>query len=159
MDFMKRNRAVVILIKGDEVLLMFRCKKGNEYYVFPGGGVEIGETNEQATLRELKEESTIEAKIKKLLYQHIYDDGTEQFFYLCDYISGEPKLDKDCPEKKKMVLGKEFYNPLWVKISELKNMLVYPLEIRDLLMKDYKNKFTGPINIVNIKIRDLRRNL
>jgi len=152
---MKRTRAVAIFIKGDEVLLIHR-KNEKEYFVFPGGGVEEGETVEEATIRELKEESTIEAKINRLLYRHIYDDDTEQYFYLCDYIKGKPELAEDSIERKRMSKGNDFYNPKWFKIEELKNMLVYPLEIRDLLLKDFQNNFPNPINISNIKISELR---
>jgi len=156
---MKRTRAVTILIKNDEILLMYRKKHGNEYFVFPGGGVEKEEKVEQAVLRELKEETTIEAKIDKLLYHHIYDDNTEQFFYLCNYIKGEPKLDEDSPEKKKMLNGEEFYNPLWIKVKELKNMLIYPLEIRDLVIKDFEINFINPVNIATYKISELKQNI
>ena len=89
---MKRIRAVAIIVNNDEVLLMYRINNGKEYYVFPGGSVEEGETVEQAVLREAKEETSLEIKIEKLLYHHIYDDNTEQFFYLCRYISGKPEL-------------------------------------------------------------------
>lgn len=157
---MKRIRAVGILIKEDEVLLIHRINHHKyEYFVFPGGGVEEGETIEQAVVREFKEETTIEIKIDKLLYHHIYDNDTEQYFYLCNYIKGEPKLADDSPEKKEMLQGREFFNPLWVKIEELKNMLVYPLEIRDLLLKDYKNNFVNPINTLTIKVSDLRQTI
>jgi mutator protein MutT len=152
---MKKIRAVAILIKKDEVLLIHR-KNEKEYFVFPGGGVEIGETTEGAVIREMLEETTMEVKINKLLYHHVYDNNTEQYFYLCDYLSGEPKLDENSEEKIKMQEGKDFYNPLWIKIEELKNMLVYPLEIRDLLIEDYKNNFTNPVNTSIIKISELR---
>jgi len=155
---MKRTRAVSILLKEDEVLLMYR-KNTNEYFVFPGGGVEKGETVEQAVIRELKEEATIEAKINKLLYSHVYDDDTDQFFYLCDYVSGEPKLEENSPEKIEMLEGKEFYNPQWVKVEELNKMLVYPLEIRDLLIEDYKLNFTNPVKMFNFRVSDLRQSL
>src|ERR1035437_9976151 len=151
---MKRIRAVAILIRGDEVLLIHR-KNEKEYFVFPGGGVEEGETIEQAVIREMLEETTMEIKINKLLYHHIYDNDTEQYFYLCDYISGEPKLDENSEEKKKMLEGKDFYDPKWIEIKELKNMLVYPLEIRDLLIEDYKNSFINPVNTLIIKVSEL----
>lgn len=154
----KKIRAVAILIKGDKVLLIHR-KNEKEYFVFPGGGVEEGETVEQAVIRELQEETTIDVKINKLLYHHIYDDGSEQFFYLCDYMKGEPKLSEDSEENKKMSEGNEFYNPLWVKIEELKNMLIYPLEIRDLLIEDFRNNFNSPVNELHIKVSDLRETI
>jgi mutator protein MutT len=155
---MKRIRAVGILIKDDEVLLIHR-KNEREYFVFPGGGVEEGENVEGAVVRELMEETTIEVKINKLLYHHIYDDDTEQYFYLCDYIKGEPKLSNDSPEKEEILKSKEIFDPLWVKLEKLKDILVYPLEIRDLLIEDYKNGFTNKINTLTIKISELRESI
>lgn len=151
-------RAVGILIKNSEVLLIFR-KNEKEYFVFPGGGVEGGETVEEAVVRELKEETTIEVKINKLLYHHIYDNDSEQYFYLCDYISGEPKLSEDSEEKKKVLKGEDFYDPKWIKIEELKNMLVYPLEIRDLLIQDFQKNFINPVNVLTIKVSKLRKSI
>ena len=156
---MKTIRASTILIRGDKVLLMYRNKKGEEYFVFPGGTVEEGETIEKAAIRELMEETSINAKINKLLYHQIYDNDMEQYFCLCDYISGEPKLDKNSIEVERMAKGNNFYNPLWVKIEELKNMLVYPLEIRDILLEDIRNNFSGPVKIQNIKMSELREKI
>ena len=155
---MKKKRAVAILIKNDEILLIYR-KNEKEYFVFPGGGVEERETIEQAVIRELMEETTIEVKINKLLYHHVYDNDSEQYFYLCDYISGKPNLSEDSEEKQKMLAGKDFYDPRWVKLKDLKNMLVYPLEIRDLLIEDFKKNFTNPVNILTIKISELRETI
>ena len=156
---MKRIRAVAILIRGDEVLLMHRKNEHQEFHCFPGGGVEEGEKVEEAVVRELLEETTIDIKINKLLYHHIHDNDTEQFFYLCDYIKGEPKLAEDSEEKAEMINGKEFFNPYWEKIENIKDMLLYPLEIRDLLLEDYKNNFTEPTKEFVIKISDLRQSL
>jgi mutator protein MutT len=155
---MKRIRAVAIVVKDKEILLMYR-KNEKEYYTFPGGGVEEGETIERAVLRELEEETTIKATINKLLYHHIYDDNTEQYFYLCDYITGQPKLREDSIEKEKTLQGNNSYNPLWVKIEELQNKLVYPLEIRDLVIEDYKNNFRNSVITSTIKISELRETL
>ena len=156
---MKSIRAGTILIKGNEVLLMYRKTKEEEYFCFPGGAVEEGETIEKAAIRELMEETSINAKINKLLYHQIYDNDMEQYFCLCDYISGEPKLDKNSIEVERMAKGNNFYNPLWVKIEELKNMLVYPLEIRDLLIEDFKNNFASPVKVQNIKMSELREKI
>lgn len=136
---MKRTRAVAILVKGDEVLLIHR-RNSREYYVFPGGGVEGGESIEQAVLRELKEETSITAETIKLLL-HTSNDETENYVYLCRYVSGEPRLDDNAPEKQKIADGGEYYNPLWIKLSDLKNMPVYPLEARDQFIEGFKNEF------------------
>jgi len=156
--YMPKVRAVAILVNKDEVLLMFR-KNMREYYVFPGGGVEENEDIGEAVLRELEEEASVEAKINRLLYQHIYDDEKEQYFYLCDYISGVPELKKDTIEYQKMLKGEDFYRPEWIKIKELKNMLVYPLEIRDLVIEDFKNNFQNSAKVFNLKISELRKNI
>lgn len=154
----KRIRAVGILLKGDEVLLINR-KNAKEYFVFPGGGAEKGETIEQAVERELKEETSISISINRLLYKHIYDDNSEQFFYLCDYISGEPKLSDSSIENQNMLKGTDYYKPLWVKLNELKNLLVYPLEIRDLLLEDFKNNFVNSVKEFTIKVSELREEI
>ena len=40
-----------IIIKGDKILLMHRKKDGEEFWVYPGGHLELGETPEQAMIR------------------------------------------------------------------------------------------------------------
>ncbi len=124
-----RIRATAVVIKDGKVLLIHR-KNEKEFYVFPGGGVEEGETVEQAILRELMEETSIIVKINKILEHKIYDDGTENYAYLCDYISGEPYLADNSPEKIEMKDGIEYYNPVWVDIKDLENLTVWPEEAK-----------------------------
>ena len=62
------QRAVGVIIKENKILLMRRMKNGQEYYVFPGGGVKEGESTETAIIREIKEELSLDAKIDKLLF-------------------------------------------------------------------------------------------
>lgn len=153
----KSIRAVAIVIKNDEVLLIFRKNDGKQYYVFPGGGVEKDETVEEAVTRELKEETSMEVKIEKLLYHHIYNNpDSEQFFYLCKYISGDPKLDENSPESKRNCEN-DYYEPAWFKIDELSKILVYPLEIRDWFIEDFKNNFVDTPKEATIKYSDRRQ--
>ena len=49
------QRAVGVIIKDNKILLMRRIKNGQEYYVFPGGGVKEGESTETAIIREIRE--------------------------------------------------------------------------------------------------------
>ena len=51
-----QKRVRRILIKDGMIALIKRTRDGETFYVFPGGGVEEGETEEQALKREIKEE-------------------------------------------------------------------------------------------------------
>lgn len=150
-------RAVAIVIRKDEVLLMERNNHGKAYHVFPGGGVEKGETVQEAVVREVKEETTLDIKIEKLLYHHHYLPQGDQYFYLCSYISGEPQLGEGNEKDDMDNNTGNFYKPLWVKISEIKNLLLYPLEIRDWLLQDLQNNFQNTPREATIAVVDLRQ--
>ena len=156
---MKRIRAVGIIVNNGKVLLMHRVKHDKEYYVFPGGGVEEGETVEQALLREVNEETSLEVKIEKLLYHHIYNSNTEQFFYLCSYISGEPKLGDGNESRTMAQSTANFYNPVWCEIKKLPELLLYPLEIRDWFIADAKTNFQSAPREATLKVSELRQSL
>ena len=141
------------------VLLMHRINNEKEYYVFPGGGVENGETVEQAVLREVQEETSLEVKIERLLYHHIYDDNSEQFFYLCHYVSGEPKLGDGNEARAMKESDADFYNPVWREIKSLPQLLLYPLEIRDWFIQDAKTSFENMPREATIRISELRQSL
>lgn len=154
----KPTRAVGIVIESSKVLLIHR-KNEKEYYVFPGGGVEENETIEEAVIRELKEETSIKVKIKKLLYiHHIVDEqnDSDQYFYLCEYLSGIPKLG-DFNELQNMKSANDFYEPLWYPTQKLSETLLYPLEIRDWLIWDFKNDFSDKTKEETFKISELRQ--
>jgi 8-oxo-dGTP diphosphatase len=151
-----RNRSAGIVIKDNKVLLIHRLNKGDEYYVFPGGGVEKGETPEQTAVREMDEETMITVVPKKFLYHIAWDTGEENFFYLCEYISGEPQLHPDCIEIEQMKNKEQFFEPMWVEIDKLSSLKVYQLEIRDLFLNDYKNGFSDETQELFIKMAERR---
>lgn len=136
---------------------MWRKSKGAVYYVFPGGGVEKNESIEEAVVREVKEEASITVHIDKLLYHHHYVNDSDQYYYLCSYISGEPVLG-DYNEKAEMVQSTDnIYQPMWVNTASLSDLTVYPLEIRDWLMEDLKNNFIDTPRMTSMEVRDLRQ--
>ena len=154
-----KSGAVGIVLRDNKILVVHRIKHGKEYYTFPGGSVEANETPEQAVMREVSEETSISATIKKCLYYIKYDDDTDRHFFLCEYQSGEPKLRDDSPEATKSKIGDNIYQPMWVNVSNLPKLLLYPLEARDWVISDITNDFSGPMRNMKIKIADLRQML
>ncbi|MDQ2800870.1 MAG: NUDIX domain-containing protein, partial [Armatimonadota bacterium] len=49
-------RAAAIIIQNECVALIERHRAGLRYFIFPGGGVDAGETLEEAVVREVREE-------------------------------------------------------------------------------------------------------
>ncbi len=152
----KPSRVAGIIIKNNSILLVYRKKEGKEYYVFPGGGVEDNENNKQSLIRELSEETSVEISIDKLLYKHNYE-SSKQYYYLCSYVSGNPKLRKDSVEKARNEKGMDLYKPLWINIKKLPKLLVYPLEIRDWLIEDIKNDFQHTPRKASLNVSELRQ--
>ena len=97
--------AVVIL---DERVVLIR--RGKEplrgRWVVPGGTVELGETLEEALIREIREETGLDVAPREVLT--VFDrierrDGRVQYHYvivdyLCDYLGGEPRAGSDAEE-------------------------------------------------------------
>ncbi|EME82148.1 uncharacterized protein MYCFIDRAFT_83601 [Pseudocercospora fijiensis CIRAD86] len=91
-----RPAAYGIVIKDKQVLLVRQF--GGEYDL-PGGGVNIGEDPKTAVMREIMEESGIEAKdpvllgMESSLFRASHSDNKSYhsllFYYNCSYVSGE----------------------------------------------------------------------
>ncbi len=154
---MSRQRGAAIVIRDNQILLMHRVNNGHEYYVFPGGGKEEHETIEQTVVRELSEETTLVIKPIKLIYKIVWDSGDENYFYLCDYVSGVAALHEDSEEFRKMKEGNQIFKPLWIDIEKLPNMLVYQLEIKDILIEDISKNFSDGYKELQLKVATRKR--
>ena len=130
-----RNRATAILIKEHKILLMRRVKNGSEYFIFPGGGVEEGETIEDALKREVKEELSLDI----LEWKHLFDIEVEvppvflgtkdqkYFVFMIDRYTGVPEIGG--PEKESDNEDNQ-HHLVWIPIKELSRMNnLYPLPV------------------------------
>lgn len=64
---MKRDRSQAMVCRNGKLLLVEHIMRGRDFHNLPGGGIEDGETPEEAALRELKEETNVEGKIVRPL--------------------------------------------------------------------------------------------
>lgn len=125
---MKNILVVAALIKKDNNVLIARRSTGDENVLgkweFPGGKVELNETEEHAIEREIKEEFELDIKANKYITNNVCEYPTKIVdlrLYECEYISGEFKLH-DHSEYK------------WVNINELLN---YDLALADIPLAKY----------------------
>ena len=94
-----KKRVSAVIINNDNILLIRRVKLDREYYIFPGGSVGEGENEHHAMWREIKEELSINAIVKKLLFE-IENQGKKELYFLIGECVGVPKVGG--PEKERM---------------------------------------------------------
>ena len=98
------------VVKDNMVLLVKRNRPPSKgLWAIPGGGVELGETLQEATEREVKEETGITIKARSPVYAFDFietdDNDSTRFHYvivdlMADYISGQPKAGDDASEAR-----------------------------------------------------------
>ena len=116
-----RIRVGGIILDKDRMLLIAHEKDGDIYWLLPGGGVNFGESLEDALRRELLEELNISVKIDKisLLSDSIHPSGQRHIVnvsFLCSYLSGEYKLGEE-----DRLHGFNFFTA-----EELESLKIYP---------------------------------
>lgn len=92
---MKKELAAGIIIKDRKVLLLSNKKHGKVRLEPPGGKVHKGEGIEESVVREAKEELGIKVGYLRFLGSYGTDSPEGDFMvhmYLCDIVSGEPKV-------------------------------------------------------------------
>ena len=143
---MERTRVAGIIFIDGKLALMHRkdvLKRPEmpEYYTLPGGGLEEGETLEEGTKREIKEEFGIDVELVKKLYEITSEKfNQKEIFYLCKYVSGTfgtgegPEFSGD----PKYIEGGK-YLPELIDIENLEKINLMPPEIKNRIIEDIQN--------------------
>ncbi|HEX8974044.1 MAG TPA: NUDIX domain-containing protein [Patescibacteria group bacterium] len=127
-----RVRAIIFIESG--VVLIHRIKKGNEYWVFPGGGVEEGEDNIKALIRECKEELGVVVNVNEMFCEVPFGDDQLELFFKCQIASGTLGTG-DGPEFKEGTLYEGEYSLEIIPFDALCNFNILPEMVRDKLIK------------------------
>jgi 8-oxo-dGTP diphosphatase len=96
----------VVLMDGRVVLIRRGKEPLRGRWVIPGGTVELGETLQEALVREMEEETGLVVRPRDvvLVFDRIQRDGpTVEYHYViidytCDYVSGELRAGSDADE-------------------------------------------------------------
>lgn len=104
-DIVPRAAVLAVVVRGGEVLLVCRRNPPNAgAWGFPGGRVEPGEALAEAVVRELQEETGVEARFLRVFdaadsISHAPGGGLEYHFVLvaglCRWVAGEPVAADD----------------------------------------------------------------
>jgi predicted acetyltransferase/ADP-ribose pyrophosphatase YjhB (NUDIX family) len=122
-------RGVAVVARGAKLLVMARVLEGLEYAVLPGGGIEPGETPDEAAVRELAEECSLEGTPVRRLFDGDHG-GRPASYVLVDAPDGEPVLGGPEAEAQS---PDNHYQPLWVTAGELPMLRLMPEGIGDLV--------------------------
>ncbi|MFC4410413.1 NUDIX domain-containing protein [Chungangia koreensis] len=119
-----RNRSSVVIIENTHVLLIRREKNGEVYFVFPGGGIELGESPEEAAIREAYEELGVHVKLIGIVSKIQYNGM--QYFFKAEILSGKIGTGK-AEEFANPDRGS--YEPMFVPIEQLDSIPVFPKNV------------------------------
>jgi 8-oxo-dGTP pyrophosphatase MutT (NUDIX family) len=132
-----KPRAAVVLLQDDKIALLERNRRGTRYFVFPGGGVDKGETAEQAAIREADEELGVQITVSRLVAELWYD-GMPQYYYLAELISGDFGSGHGKEMSSAANSGQGSYRPCWIPIAELTTLPVLPSILARYILKAFR---------------------
>lgn len=115
---MKRDRSQSMVIRSDRILLVEHELFGRDFYNLPGGGIEDGETPEQAALRELSEECNVSGKIiRPLTVEYKPDMESRVYTFLVEIPEEEEPvkgIDPEVPENEQSIIDIK-----WLRLNEI----------------------------------------
>jgi 8-oxo-dGTP pyrophosphatase MutT (NUDIX family) len=131
------DRAIAIVLKGNQVLMLWRFFNEKEYYVFPGGTQEEGEDIVMTLKREVYEELNLNIKkIFEFVHQHQNGDGSfsprTEHYFLINKFEGDIKMG--APELFKQNRH-NIYRPEWIDLHS-NNVDYEPSEIFEIIKSE-----------------------
>ena len=144
-----RIRAGIVLIQDNKVALIERHRAGLNYFVFPGGGVDEGESTEQAAIREAMEELGIDVAIRQKVAIIHLGKKSRQVYFLAEQTGGEfgTGAGEEYTHADPASSDEGVYIPIWMPIDQLPlHENVYPSDVAKLVVKSLENGWVKAIS-------------
>ena len=136
-----RIRAGIVLIENNKVALIERHRASLNYFVFPGGGVDEGESPEQAAVREAMEELGVQVDIKQKVAEILLGQKSRQIYFLVEQVGGEfgTGAGEEYTDSDPSDPDEGIYIPVWMPISELpRHVNIHPDYVAKLVVRSVK---------------------
>lgn len=127
-----RDRGSIILAVNNKVAVIKREFGNKVYYVFPGGGIEKGETPQEAAKREAYEELGLQVTIGECIAEIAYNGI--QYYFAAQVIDGEFGTGKGAEFFNE---GRGSYTPEWMEIDKLSIVDMRPPELLEVIQAHY----------------------
>jgi ADP-ribose pyrophosphatase YjhB (NUDIX family) len=135
-------RVAGLVVRADQLLLVEHRKRGQRYWVLPGGRLQGNETLEAALRRELREELALEARVGQLVIvceTLAPDRHVVNLIFQAEIGEGiAPRLDQRDP----VLAGWQ-----WVSAEQLPRLDFRP-PIADAVRNVIAEKFSGPVRVL-----------
>lgn len=121
------DRIVVrgICVHEGRIVVIRRQKKGEEYIVLPGGGINRDEPEAKAVEREIAEETGVVVRaLRRVLVIPESEEFSRHHIWRCEFVSGEPHLDPNSEEAQRSIPGVNTYEPCWMDVEEVRKVVL-----------------------------------
>ncbi|MCL4269687.1 MAG: NUDIX domain-containing protein [Anaerolineales bacterium] len=141
-----RRRAGIILIEHNQLALIERHRAGQHYFIFPGG-VDEGETDEQAAIREAEEELGIRVEILHKAVEIRRSNKRDQVYFLVRQVSGEfgTGTGEEYQDYNPMY---GTYHPMWMRMDEVLQKNVLPKPLAEFVVRSHQEGWKQEMGLI-----------